>query len=152
MTVIVEPYGVPEFVHPGVRLRVRALLLTGGLDRELAAGVAPEEGVLLAVHAQRIVRPRACRALAATLRHLLAGRPGALNSAPISRVRVRFAAARLDAVAARLERDGPVAARGVAALRLLLSEGASPLYRTGTGTGTDLDGRLARILADLEPA
>lgn len=150
MTVIIESYGAPEYVHAGVRPRMRALLVAGDLDRALAAGVSPEHSVLLALHAQRIVRPRACRDLAATLRRVIAGRSHPVNAAPISRVRVRFAAGRLDAVAARLEADGPVAARGVAALRLLLSEGAGPLYRTGIAR--DLDGRLARILTDLEPA
>jgi hypothetical protein len=109
--------------------------------------VSPEASVLLAVHAQRIVRPRACRALAATLRRLIAGRRPR-GTVPVSRSRVQSAAARLNAIAARLETDGPIAARGVAALRVLLSDGAGPLYRAGT----DLQDCLIRILADLEPA
>lgn len=148
MAVILEPYGAPELMHAGVRPHLQTLLHPGRLDRELAAGVPPERSVLLAVHAQRIVRPRACRGLAATLRRLVAG--STAKAVPISGVRVRLAATRLNAVAARLEADGPVAARGVAALRILLSDGSGPLYRTGDGS--DLAGRLARIRTELEPA
>lgn len=149
MTVIAQPGGALEYRRAGVLSRVRSFVRGCALDRALAAGVTPESSVVLAVHAQRIVRPRACRTLAATLRRLVAGGvPG--RSVPVSRVRVQGEAARLEAVAARLELNGPIGARGVAALRVLLSEAAGPLYRTGTGT--DLDRQLARILADLEPA
>jgi hypothetical protein len=148
MTVIAPPGGALEYRHAGVLSRLRSFVRGDVLDHALAAGVTPESSVLLAVHAQRIVRPRACRALAATLRRLVNGRiPG--SSAPVSRARVQREAARLEAVAARLEVNGPIGARGVADLRVLLSEASGPLYDTG---GKDLDRQLARILAELEPA
>ena len=149
MTVIAQPRGPLEYRHGGVLSRVRALLLAGVLDRALAGGVPPEASVLLAVQAQRIVRPQACRAQAATLRRLVAG-PHPRSTVPVSRVRVQSAAARLDAISARLETDGPIAARGVAALRVLISDGAGPLYRASTDLA-DLADRLTHILADLEP-
>ena len=147
MSVIAQPHGIFEFRPNRLLSRMHARLRADSLDRALVAGVSPEASVLLAVHAQRIARPRTCRTLATTLRRLNSDRtgPGAI---PVRRSRIRLAAPRLDAIATRLETNGPIPARGMAALRLLLSDGAGPLYRTGTDT--NLDGQLARILADLE--
>ena len=147
MSVIAQWHGSLEHRPRSLLSRVRALVLASGLDHALANGASPEASVLLAVHAQRIVCPRACRALAATVRRLTTG-PLPRSTVPISSARIHSAAVNLHAIAARLDTNGPIAARGVAALRVLLSDGSGPLYRTNG----DLRYRLIRILADLEPA
>jgi hypothetical protein len=149
MSVITRPRGVLEYRRDGVVPRAHALLRAGALDRALGAGASPEASLLLAVHARRIVGPRACRALATSLRRLIAGH-APRNSIPVSRTRIRSAATALSATATRLETSGPIAARGVAALRLLLGDGAGPLYCTGPDI--DLAAELTRILTDMEPA
>jgi hypothetical protein len=62
---------------------------------------------------------------------------------------VAAAAQEMDLLAARLLAPGPVSARGVAQVRLLLTDGCGPLYFDGSGV--DLRAALARALADLEP-
>jgi len=73
MSVIAQWHGSLEHRPRSLLSRVRALVLASGLDHALANGASPEASVLLAVHAQRIVCPRACRALAATVRRLTTG-------------------------------------------------------------------------------
>jgi hypothetical protein len=52
----------------------------------------------------------------------------------------------IDAVTLRLHSPRPVAARGMARLRQLMSDGTGPMYRYGRG---DLEGRLGAALAAL---
>ncbi|ULE32406.1 hypothetical protein K3G64_20130 [Mycobacterium sp. IDR2000157661] len=52
----------------------------------------------------------------------------------------------LAAAAMRLTAPAPVAARGMARLRVLLADGNGPLFRYGRG---DLSGRLGAALAEL---
>ena len=52
----------------------------------------------------------------------------------------------IDSITLRLHAPRSVSARGIARLRLLLADGASPLYRYGRG---DLDVRLTAAFADL---
>ncbi len=53
---------------------------------------------------------------------------------------------RIDQVTLRLHSPRPVTVRGMARLRLLLADGAGPMYRYGRG---DLEGRLGAALAAL---
>ncbi len=53
---------------------------------------------------------------------------------------------RIDQVTLRLHSPRPVTSRGVARLRVLLADGAGPMYRYGRG---DLEGRLGAALAAL---
>ena len=52
----------------------------------------------------------------------------------------------IDQITLRLHSPRPVNARGMARLRLLLSDGDGPVYRFGRG---DLEGRLGAALAAL---
>jgi hypothetical protein len=52
----------------------------------------------------------------------------------------------IDAITLRLHSPRPISARGVARLRVVLSDGCGPMYRYGRG---DLSGRLGAALAAL---
>jgi hypothetical protein len=123
----------------------------GQLDRRLAAGASPSANALLAIHAERITgrrsRSRVAAGLARALRDAQAARPG--FSAAVRPHRGEVVAARvvLETLERRLRAAEPVSPRGVALLRLLLTDGASPLYRPGeSGTlGSDLRAAAAAL-------
>ena len=75
-------------VRPGRWPRHKARLEADHLDRELASGASPESSPLLAVHAQRIVDPAACSALAGSVRRVIERtgrkRPALSAQVPIS--------------------------------------------------------------------
>lgn len=113
-------------------LDLRALLKSAELDSRLARGAVPESSDVLFSHARRIVRPRSCALLASSLRKVAATsqRPRAIsNRVPVARDHVNSAHGELVALAERLERPGPIRARGVAQIRLLIGDGSGPLYR-----------------------
>jgi hypothetical protein len=120
--------------HVTLLERIEAHLHADRLDEQLASGALPESSPLLELRAVQICRPSQRRLLARSVRRLLedadapdesifARRPLALLA------RVRRARTELMALLDRLEHAGPVSARGVAAVRLLLSDGTGPLYR-----------------------
>lgn len=118
-----------------LRARLIARLRASSLDRQLAVGVAPAAGSALAAHRARIVAPPERHAVARTLSESMqAGHGGTLAEDLIERL------------IQRLYAPGPVCERGMARLRLLLSDGSGPLYRCGRG---DLSGRLGAALAEL---
>jgi hypothetical protein len=111
--------------------RVRARLRAAELDRRLAGGASPESSVELMLRARRLIRPRERRRLARSLRMLVrsAARPGSgVATPPLARWDVLEAAAELERLAARLDAEGPVSVRSIALVRLLLTDGAGPLY------------------------
>lgn len=130
--------------------RLKARLLAGRFDRMLAVGAPAPAGSALAVHAARLTSVDEREALAATLRRSLddaRNRDARLSSrVPLNVPNIVAAEDRIDQVALRLHSPRPVAARGVARLRLVLADGAGPMYRCGRG---DLDGRLGAALAAL---
>ncbi len=133
--------------------RLLARLFGASLDRQLAAGQAPEASPLLAVRAQQIVTLRHRRQLAGNWERLLAvaadgpsNRPRAL----LCRSRIVAAAAEVGELAANLRAPLPVAATGVAAARVLLTDATGPVYNRRDRTG--LDTRLRAISAMLDPA
>ena len=89
-------------------------------------------------------------AIARTLRRTLSdarNREAPLSSrVPLNMPNIAAAEDRIDEVTLRLHSPRPVSARGVARLRVLLSDGAGPMYRYGRG---DLEGRLGAALAAL---
>lgn len=119
-----------------LRARLIARLRASSLDRQLAVGVAPAAGSALAAHRARIVAPPERHAVARTLSESMqeAGHRGTLAEDLSERL------------IQRLYAPGPVCERGMARLRLLLSDGSGPLYRCGRG---DLSGRLGAALAEL---
>jgi hypothetical protein len=117
------------FVAQPVRLRDRLAtrLRARRLDRSLARGDDPESGAALALRAATLTGLRRRRALATTLERIA-------SAAADTRLRPRLPAAvaalepELRALARRLAQPGPVAARGVAEVALLLTDGSSPLH------------------------
>jgi hypothetical protein len=102
------------------------------LDSDLAAGVSPEASVELAVRAHMLVRTRyryelarsADRVLAIAMRSAYSGRP----RVPVCRDRVRDCSEEFGELIRRLRAPGPVSARGVAKVGVLLADAGGPLY------------------------
>ena len=133
--------------------RVRARLFPGRLDAELADGERVTSGSATAVHAQRLVSVRERETVARSLRQCLQDARDGADPAVMfsSRVRVNrrnvlAAEDLIDKLTLRLHSPRPVSPRGMAVLRMLLTDGTSPLYELGRG---DLEERLAGALATL---
>src|SRR5215469_7040774 len=103
-------------------LSLWAQLQSRKLDVQLAAGTAPESTDLLFSHARHIARPRSCAVLASSLRRIVVDSHRSRtpsNRVPVARDEVNSARRELVALADRLQRPGPIRARGVAQIRLL---------------------------------
>ncbi len=146
--------------HPGcVRLernrpmaRVRARMWALHADRALAAGISPDSSARLSLRAHELIGCPTRAELARAIRRLLNDanhrvRPRSF-SVPICRAKVWRSRDTLQALADRLLGDGPLDARGLAQIRLLLSDGAGPLY--ARPRANDLEPALARAIAALE--
>jgi len=143
--------------------RMLARVLAGRLDRQLADGARPEANAMLAARAIFLTSTAYRRALAASLRRMVAtsarARPrlvSARSSAgiafqphiPPGRPQIRAATAELAGLAGSLTGPGPLPARGVAMVSLLLSDGGGPLYRAGRpGDLSTIVARAAQTLA-----
>ena len=92
------------------------------------------------------------RALARDIRRLLreagSGYPWTVTRVPMRRSAILAAADELELLAHRLVAPDPVAARGVAEVRLLLADGGGPLYFRGASY--ELSAAVARARRDLE--
>jgi hypothetical protein len=153
LTLSEQPGVGPVLLRVTRRDRVRSRLRAAELDRRLAAGADPDQDVVLALHARRLLDPVYRRKLAGSLRRsaAMAGvRQSAGSPRPAIPVHVAHCAPLLEALADRLSGDGVVAPRGVAAVRLLLTEGDGPLYATRRRGG--LHAAIAAALDALEPA
>jgi hypothetical protein len=141
----VEPR--PVRLRDRIAARVRAF----DLDRRLAEGVAPERSAALALRAHRLVDPRygerLARRLHAVVHEAVFGRVGRV-SIPVRLDAVADAAADIDELAGRLRAPGGASVRGIAQVRLLLSDGAGPLY--SSRAGEDLGAAVRRARAALE--
>ena len=138
------------FTEASITTRVIAELFATRFDKQLAAGVAPEPGSVLAAHVFQLASAGERRKLAKALHHSLceAHSPRTRMSAtiPVDRSAVAAAVGLIDQVVLRLTGPRPVSARGVARLRLLLSDGAGPMYWP---EGGDLGAELRAVLAQL---
>jgi hypothetical protein len=118
-----------------MRTAVEVRLHRNRLDRELAAGRRPDDSPAHALRARQLVGARSRRQLADGLRRLIASaearRPAYTAAIPPRRAEVRAARGVLDALRERLLEDAPVRAGGVALVRILLTDGASPAYAPG---------------------
>ena len=130
--------------------RLAARLFAARFDRMLAVGAPAPAGSGLALHAARLTSLDEREAIARVLRRSL---HGARNSdarlssrVPLNVPNIVAAGDRIDQVTLRLHAPRPVTARGMARLRVLLSDGTGPMYRYGRG---DLEGRLGAALAAL---
>ena len=156
--VILRPQSSAEAVLVARRARFRerlgARLGASWLDVELARGVPPETRATLALRANTLAGTRTRRALARSLWRVLddarqGSRPGRGQIATL-RADVLAAADELERLIARLLAPGIVAARGCARARMLLIDGAGPLYFRSASH--DLAAAAADALAELEPA
>jgi hypothetical protein len=120
--------------------RVLARLFAGRYDQQIDRGVTVVPGTPLAAHYVRLASRRECEEMAAALTlvlrdaGLLSGAGGTSGRVPIRADVVRQSADTVEDVLARLAGPLPVRTRGMARLRILLSDGRGPLYRTGPGT------------------
>jgi hypothetical protein len=136
--------------RPSLAARVKARLRAHQLDRQLAVGVPARAGSALAVHQARLVTVAEREAIASTLRQALQDANAAAaplsSRIPLHPTNIVAAEDVIDAITLRLHSPRPVSARGMARLRVVLSDGSGPMYRLGRG---DLSGRLGAALAEL---
>jgi hypothetical protein len=136
--------------RPPLAARVTARLRAHRLDRQLAVGVQAPAGSALAVHQARVTsvaeREAIARALRLAERDARAGGNPRSSRIPVHPTNIAAAEDLIDTITLRLHSPRPVSARGMARLRVVLSDGCGPLYRFGRG---DLSGRLGAALAEL---
>jgi hypothetical protein len=138
--------------HSRATVRVRARVCARQLDRALAEGVSPDSSADLSVRAHDLIGSRVRHMLAQTIRRLVQEASYPLRpthfSVPVCRSKVRRSRRTLEDLADRLVSGEPLDARGVAQLRLLLSDGAGPLY--DHQSADDLEPALERVKVALE--
>ena len=136
MLVLLDQGGCPVSVTAYPWARLAARLHAHRLDAEIASGAPPDSSLPLALRAQALLRDSARRDLATGAERVLAAvgcqpcraRYHARLPVPVRAEQVRACSAELADLADRLLADGPVNAQGVARVRTLLADGASPLY------------------------
>jgi anti-sigma factor RsiW len=136
--------------RPSLAARLTARLKAHQFDRQLAVGVPAPAGGALAVHQARLTSDAEREAVARTLRQALhdahAGGAPLSSRIPVHTTNIVTAEDLIDAITLRLHSPRPVSARGMARLRVVLSDGCGPMYEFGRG---DLSGRLGAALAEL---
>lgn len=136
--------------RPTLVARVTARLRAYQFDRLLAVGVPAPEGSALAVHEARLTSVAERESIAWALRQAVhdahAGNTVVSARIPVHSNNVAAAEDLIDAITLRLHSPRPVSARGMARLRVVMSDGCGPLYEHGPG---DLSGRLGAALAAL---
>jgi hypothetical protein len=145
--------------YPGVwwwqRVYVELIVRWRGaqLDRHLAGGASADASAALTLRAKRITdrrgRARVAAGLARVRRDAHASRPGVSAAVRPHRGEVLAARTVLDTLERRLAARERVTARGVALLRVLLTDGSSALYRPGEPGA--LGSELRAAAAALEP-
>lgn len=117
--------------HPRGR-RALAWIFSWRLDEALADRADPERDPLIACRAAQLVEPAARHELAegfrAAVEAAVLTRPWGA-AVPVAADAVRANSGLLLALASRLDSQAPIGACGVARAQLLLTNGASPLYR-----------------------
>lgn len=147
--------GDPLVVRPSrFTSRVLARMRGAALDRQLAAGRAPESSPLLAERAQHIAALSSRQELARNWENLLrvARRAhGTYHPArPIRSDRIIAAELAVRELARRMTLPLPVAARGVAMATTLLTDASSPVYNPHSRVS--LAAALEAAIAQLDPA
>ncbi len=142
---VLQPYRVTD--------RVLARAFGASLDRQLAAGAAPETTALLAARARDIVSLRSRRAIAGDWEHLIKTarrHPQRTPAAPIQAGQITAAEPAIRDLVTRLTTPLPVTAQGVAMASVLLTDAAGPVYRRHSPV--TLDTAIAAAIAQLDPA
>ncbi|MGD9619137.1 MAG: hypothetical protein AB7G47_02815 [Mycolicibacterium sp.] len=126
----------------GLFMRVAARLLSDRLDRQLAAGCPATAGALLDAHATRLGSLAARDDLADSMRRLLCRAftkgPSGWPNCQVAQPKYASIAAAHETVrrsiALLIDRQRPINPRAIARLRILLTNGAGPLYHGGRGS------------------
>jgi hypothetical protein len=132
--IVVDAHDPTRFVLRPNRIGVRVLanLRATSLDRQLAAGRAPESSRLLAARAQKLVSPRMRRKLVGDWERVVDlarhSPPVHCPHVPVCRRGVVAAEPELNEMLSFLLAPRPTAVRGVAMVRVLLCNGAGPLF------------------------
>jgi len=131
---------------------ISAHLLASKLDRALAKGACPDGSAQLALRAQALVRVSTRQLLAQCVQQVLADatRPNPRRRVvPVCCQRVLDSSADFQQLIRRLLSPAPLPAAGVAQVRVLLTDGAGPLYYRGSPE--DLGAKVHRAVQALEP-
>lgn len=135
---------------PGWSARLSARIFAARYDQELDSGASPLPGTALAAHCARLAsadeRAELSRALRLAAADAVAVGAWTKPRVPVRRDAVKRAADVVEEVVSRLDDPHGVRARGMARLRMLLSDGRGPLYRAGSGS---LNAALRGVLAAL---
>jgi len=142
--------GLSGAPRPSLVARVTARLKAYQFDRQLAVGVPAPAGSALAVHEARLTSVAERESIAAALRLAVSdvhvgGTPRSVRI-PVHIKNIAEAEDLIDTITLRLHSPRPISARGMARLRVVLSDGCGPMYESGRG---DLKGRLGAALAAL---
>jgi hypothetical protein len=113
-------------IQASLRCQLMARLHADRLDRELARGRSPQSGSALAVRAMQLASARTRHGLGGSLRRLPSG-SGSMISV-VARSAVAESAAQLGELTDVLLAPEPVPVRGIAMVRLLLTDSTGPLY------------------------
>lgn len=138
--------------RPSLAARLRTWFSRNRLDEELAHGVDPATSAEHSLRAAQLRSPaertRLANALVETLGDARRAEPVSIRSRP-QRAKLRGRADDLLALVLRLRDDRPIDIRGAAMTAWLLSDGASPLYRS---SGEDLRHALHAAQLALDPS
>jgi len=150
----IQPHGQETTVRGRIRARDRLVARWRALklDRAIADGAAPTTDAALALRAQALVGRRTRRDLSHTLERILrqSAVPASLGPRMVARRdRVYDAKDDLALLARRLGSATQVDARGVARVRVLLSDASGPLY--WRRNKEDLRTRVRDAIEALEP-
>jgi hypothetical protein len=120
-------------------LRLQVRVTRTRLDRQLAAGHPCESTAALALRSYQLTNARARQLVARDLRGVVefvdrAASGRLISAVVIERAAVRAGREAILGLAERLEGTGPVTPRGMALVRMLLTDGvSSPLFNPGCG-------------------
>ena len=124
--------------RPSLAARLQARLSASRLDHEVEAGAMVVPGTPLAAHVARLTSVKQRQALARGLRRAVDATDspghGVRAPFPIHSGRIAASRAEIDQITSLLESPRPVHPRGMARLRMLLTDGTGPLYDGGSGS------------------
>jgi hypothetical protein len=128
--ILVGPNELPFVQRAGLLDRLSVHLRARALDRALAAGEPAETRPAVALRARRLTMLSTRRKLARTLREAIlhARKSPPRAQVPVARWSVVSATPELSRLADELIVPGPVDARGVAQVQVLITDGMGPLY------------------------
>lgn len=128
---------IRDLGQPSAAARLHAWAFAAKFDRQIEAGIVPMPGSALAAHIIRLTSVQERESVARSFRLVLKvgqeNRAIAQAQVAVRREQVEECRGVIDDITLRLHSPRPVGAAGMARLRLLLSDGAGPLYFHGTG-------------------